>query len=78
MAFYLQVYDSQDVIIGHAENDSIEKITHMFMDLLVAKDNAAWVKVFTAGDSVPYIYAFKNCVPMRTLLSAIPPSMMIH
>lgn len=78
MAFYLQVYDSQDVIIGHAKNQNLEKITHMFMDLLVAKDNAAWVKVFIEGDEVPYIYAFKNCVPMRTLLSSIPPSMLIH
>ena len=78
MAFYLQVYDSQDVVIGHAENQNLDKITHMFMELLVAKDSAAWVKVFMSGDSKPYIYAFKNGVPMRHLLSFIPPSMLIH
>jgi hypothetical protein len=78
MAFYLQVYDSQDVIIGHANNQDLEKIIHMFMSLLTVKDNAVWVKVFVEGDETPYIYAFKNCVPMRTLLSSIPPNMLIH
>lgn len=79
MSFYLHVYDDKGVIIGHAENLDIEKITHMFMDLLVSKDKqATWVKVFIRGEEAPYIYAFKNGVAMNGLLSWIPPSSAIH